>query len=461
MIGGGYVGLVSGACLAAFGAEVTVIEQDPARFARLQIGDVPIYEPGLAALLERQRIAGRLSFCGHLAEALPGREAVFIAVGTPARRGSGHADLRYVSQVVEELARCAENLPDGRELLVVMKSTVPVGTGRDVARKLAELRPDLRFTVASNPEFLREGEAINDFMQPDRVVIGLDGQRPGAESARAFLTRLYCSETSALTPDRLAFMGLESAELTKYAANAFLALKVTFINEMADLCEASGGVIEEVARGMGLDPRIGAAFLQPGPGYGGSCFPKDTRALATTARQKGTPMQLVETTIATNEARKRRLAERILTLAATLRPLSSDPDAAERPQNGEVQIAVLGLAFKAGTDDMRDAPALTILPLLLEAGARLHLYDPQAMAQARTQLGQREGLMFAASLEDALAQAELVVVLTEWPLFRALTPQTLARLMPGRLVIDCRNLWSPEEMRAAGFAYHRLGRGAD
>ncbi|MXV36499.1 MULTISPECIES: UDP-glucose/GDP-mannose dehydrogenase family protein [unclassified Saccharibacter] len=435
IIGGGYVGLVSGACLATFGASVTIVDRDPARFAQLQSGHVPIYEPGLDALFSQEARRGTLRFSADMETALAECKAVFIAVGTPTRRGSGHADLSYVYAVAHDIAKMASH-----SLLVVTKSTVPVGTGREVSRILRENRPDLSFHIASNPEFLREGNAIDDFIRPDRVIIGLDQQSPdkGAH-ARAFLTKLYHPLT---TPhNRLTFMGLESAELTKYAANAFLAMKVTFANEMADLCEATGADIREVTHGMGQDPRIGPDFLTPGPGYGGSCFPKDTRALATSARKAGTPTQLIDITIAANEARKQRLADRILSLL-------------DHPIHTKI-IAVLGLTFKAHTDDMRDAPALSILPALHEAGARLQLFDPQGMDQARPLLPQ--DIPYADSALNATKGADVVLILTEWPLFKELTPHQLSRTMKGRLVLDYRGIWEPRAWRDAGFTYHRLG----
>lgn len=436
IIGGGYVGLVSGACLATFGASVTIVDRDPTRFAQLQSGHVPIYEPGLDALFTQEAKRGTLRFSADMETALAECEAVFIAVGTPTRRGSGHADLSYVYAVAHDIAKMASH-----SLLVVTKSTVPVGTGREVSRILRENRPDLTFHIASNPEFLREGNAIDDFMRPDRVIIGLDQQSPdkGAH-ARTLLTELYHPLT---TPhNRLTFMGLESAELTKYAANAFLAMKVTFANEMADLCEATGADIREVTHGMGQDPRIGPDFLTPGPGYGGSCFPKDTRALATSARKAGTPTQLIDITIAANEARKQRLADRILSLL-------------DHPIHTKI-IAVLGLTFKAHTDDMRDAPALSILPALHEAGARLQLFDPQGMEQARPLLPQ--DIPYADSALNATEGADVVLILTEWPLFKDLTPQQLSRTMKGRLVLDYRGIWETTAWQEAGFTYHRLGR---
>lgn len=436
MIGGGYVGLVSGACLAAFGAEVTVIEHDPIRLGRLKAEDIPLYEPGLDDLIAEQRQAGRLAFSGDLASSLQKSRAVFIAVGTPTRRGSGHADLSYVHAAARAIATHA---PDG--LLIVTKSTVPVGTGRQVAAIVRQARPELTFHIASNPEFLREGHAIIDFMQPDRVIIGLEGNPEDPSVARTLLETLYAPLNG--PESRLLFMGLESAELTKYAANAFLAMKVTFANEMADLCEATGGNITDVTRGMGMDPRISPHFLTPGPGYGGSCFPKDTQALATSARQAGTPTQLVETTIAANEARKRRLAERILTLAGD--------------DITGCTIAVLGLTFKAHTDDMRQAPSLTILPLLHEAGATLRVHDPQGMDTARSLLP--EGITYADSPLHAAEGADMLLVLTEWPDFATLTPARLVPLMRGRLILDYRQIWRAEDWHKAGFDYHCLGMG--
>ena len=437
MIGGGYVGLVSGACLAAFGASVIVIENDPIRLNRLKAGNIPLYEPGLDELIAEQRQAERLAFSDDLASALQKSRAVFIAVGTPTRRGSGHADLSYVHAAARAIAAHA---PDG--LLIVTKSTVPVGTGRQVAAIVRQARPDLTFHIASNPEFLREGRAIADFMQPDRVIIGLEEDPTTPSStARTLLETLYAPLNQ--PESRLLFMGLESAELTKYAANAFLAMKVTFANEMADLCEATGGQIADVTRGMGMDPRISPHFLMPGPGYGGSCFPKDTQALATSARQAGTPMQLIETTIAANEARKRRLAERILALAGN--------------DITHCTIAVLGLTFKAHTDDMRQAPSLTILPLLHEAGATLRVYDPQGMDTASPLLP--DGILYADSPLHAVEGADILLVLTEWPVFAALTPTQLAPRMRGRLILDYRQIWQGHNWQKAGFHYHCLGCG--
>ncbi|MDF7673197.1 UDP-glucose/GDP-mannose dehydrogenase family protein [Acetobacteraceae bacterium ESL0709] len=436
MIGGGYVGLVSSACLAAFGATVTLVEKDPQRLDALQRGEIPIYEPGLDALLCEQRAVGRLVLCSSIAQGLKEAEAVFIAVGTPARRGSGHADLSYVYAVAREIAEAAPH-----NLLIVTKSTVPVGTGREVSRIVNSLRPDLHFSVASNPEFLREGQAIADFMNPDRVIIGLDQKSDDKGTrARELLTTLYHPLNHPET--RLVFMGLESAELTKYAANAFLAMKVTFANEMADLCEATGADSDEVRHAIGLDPRIGPDFLIPGPGFGGSCFPKDTQALAVTARKAGAPSPLVETTIASNEARKRRMAERILTLLGDL----------THPRT----VAILGLTFKANTDDMRQAPSLTVLPLLYEAGLTLRVYDPHGMEQARALLP--DGIYFARNALDAAQGTDLLVILTEWEEFLHITPSELQKSMKGRLIVDYRGLWKNREFASCGLVYHRIGK---
>lgn len=442
MIGGGYVGLVSGVCMAAFGAIVHIVEHDPCRLARLKEGNLPIYEPGLATLFAEQTAAGRIFVTDHLAEALAQAEAVFIAVGTPTRRGSGHADLRYVYQAARTIAETAPH-----DLMVVTKSTVPVGTGQEVAQILAQYRPERDFSVASNPEFLREGHAIDDFMTPDRVIIGLDHIRPRkAAMMRDFMNRLY----SPVPEEKRIFMGLESAELTKYAANAFLAMKVSFANEMADLCEVTQADIAEVTHGMGLDPRIGPHFLRPGPGYGGSCFPKDTQALAITARNKGRPNALVEAIISANNRRKQLIAGRILDVLGT----TGDLSASDRPV-----LAILGLTFKAGTDDMREAPALTILPLLQEAGTRLQVFDPQGMEQAR-QLLAGPDLLFAGTVRSALKQADMAVILTEWDEFRHLTPQDFLVTMRGKTVFDCRNLYNGTKMKEAGLVYHCLGKTA-
>jgi UDPglucose 6-dehydrogenase len=429
MIGAGYVGLVSGACFAEFGVDVTVMDVDPAKIDGLRAGVMPIYEPGLDKLVAENARDGRLTFTTDLAQAVRGADAVFLAVGTPTRRGDGHADLTYVYAAAEQVAKAAEG-----PLVLVTKSTVPVGTGREVQAIVRRVRPDLPISVASNPEFLREGSAIGDFMRPDRVVIGVDDERALTVLKRLYRP-LYLIETPVLA------VSLESAELIKYAANAFLATKITFINEIADLCEKVGADVHDVARGMGLDGRIGRKFLHPGPGYGGSCFPKDTLALARTAQDAGVPVRLVETTIAVNEARKAAMADRILAA------LGSNP--------GGKRVGVLGVTFKPETDDMRDAPSLVILPRLVAAGVEVRAYDPQP-AHARQSLP--AAVQFAESALGAAEGADAVVVLTEWNEFRALSPDRLKSAMKGSVIIDLRNVWDPAAMRAAGFTYSSIGR---
>jgi UDPglucose 6-dehydrogenase len=430
MIGGGYVGLVSGACFAEFGSEVTVVETDPDKLGALRQGKLPIYEPGLDRLVEENVAAGRLSFTDDLAAALAGVEAVFIAVGTPMRRGDGHADLTYVYAAAEQVARALTGYA-----VIVTKSTVPLGTGRRIAEIVRETRPDLEFDVASNPEFLREGNAIEDFMRPDRVVIGAERER-----AREVLRRLY--RPLYLIEAPIVFTGLETAELTKYAANAFLAMKVTFINEMADLCEKAGADVHDVARGIGLDGRIGRKFLHPGPGFGGSCFPKDTLALVRIAQDYGAPSRLVEQVVLVNEARKASMAVRI-----------------EQACGGSVRgrtIAVLGLTFKPETDDMRDSPSLPIVSRLVGDGATVRAFDPEGMNQARPLLP--EGVIYCRDALDAAEGADVLVVVTEWNEFRAIEPASLAAAMRGRVIVDLRNVYDPAAMREAGFAYHCIGR---
>ncbi len=431
IIGGGYVGLVSAACFAEFGVEVTVAETDPTRLSRLLAGDMPIYEPGLDALVASNRAAGRLAFTGALPEAIAQAEAIFIAVGTPSRRGGGHADLTYVFAAAEQVMLALDH-----PAVLVTKSTVPVGTGRKLAALAAQLRPDLAIEIASNPEFLREGSAIGDFMRPDRVVVGAETER-----ARAVLRALYRPLNLIETP--ILMTGLETAELTKYAANAFLAMKVTFINEMADLCESVGADVHDVARGMGLDGRIGRKFLHPGPGFGGSCFPKDTLALARIAQDARAPSRLTEAVVAVNEARKAGLGRRIL-------------DAAGTDLRGQ-RIAVLGLAFKPETDDMRDSPAIPAIEVLAETGAIITAYDPAAMTAAKPLLPHT--IHFAETALQAIEGAVLLVVMTEWNEFRALAPARLAQAMAGRTIVDLRNIFDPAAMRAAGFVYHGVGRG--
>ncbi|TDQ81386.1 UDP-glucose dehydrogenase [Dongia mobilis] len=429
MIGVGYVGLVSGACFSEFGHDVVCIDSDAARISALEQGEIPIYEPGLDELVARNRADGRLRFTTDLMDALQGAEAVFIAVGTPSRRGDGHADLTYVYQAAGEIA--AEI---SAYTVVVTKSTVPVGTGREVARIIRSARPGADFDVASNPEFLREGSAISDFMRPDRIVIGAESDR-----AREVLRRLYRPLSLRDTP--ILFADLETAELIKYAANAFLALKISYINQIADLCEKVGADVQDVARGIGLDGRIGPKFLHPGPGYGGSCFPKDTQALMHTAQAAGAPLTLVEATIAYNEARKSAMADRVLQLL-------------EGDAHGQ-RVAVLGLTFKPNTDDMREAPSLTILPRLQTAGVVVSAHDPVGMGEARRLM---PDIRYCDDAYEALAGADALVLLTEWNAYRGMDLQRMRALMRRPVVIDLRNVYRSREMRKAGFIYHSLGR---
>ncbi|MBO1073141.1 UDP-glucose dehydrogenase family protein [Roseomonas marmotae] len=429
MLGAGYVGLVSAACFAEFGVDVCVVDTDPSKVEALRGGRIPIYEPGLDRLVEENARDGRLHFTTDLKEAIKGADAVFLAVGTPTRRGDGHADLTYVFAAAEQVARAAEG-----PLVLVTKSTVPVGTGAKVKEIVRRVRPELEIEVASNPEFLREGSAIGDFMRPDRVVIGIDSERASQVLKRLYRP-LYLIETPVVQTS------IETAELIKYASNAFLAVKITFINQMADLCEKAGANVHDVARGMGLDGRIGRKFLHAGPGYGGSCFPKDTLALARTAQELGAPATIVEQTIAANEARKEQMAQRVI-------------DACGGSVQGKT-IAVFGLTFKPETDDMRDAPSLVIVPALMKAGAQLRAYDPQS-AHARQSMP--DGVHFASSALDAARDADALVLITEWNEFRAISPDKLKSTMRGNVVCDLRNVWDPAQMREAGFAYSSIGR---
>ncbi|MBL6459319.1 UDP-glucose/GDP-mannose dehydrogenase family protein [Belnapia sp. T6] len=430
VLGAGYVGLVSGACFAEFGVNVCIVDTDPAKVEALRRGVIPIYEPGLDKLVAENHADGRLGFTTDLEEAMEGADCVFLAVGTPSRRGDGHADLRYVYAAAEGVARAAKK--DG--LVLVTKSTVPVGTGQKIREIVQRVRPDLTIHVASNPEFLREGNAIGDFMRPDRVVLGAD-----SDAAFATLRRLYRPLYLIETP--IVATSIETAELIKYAANAFLATKITFINEIADLCERVGADVHDVARGMGLDGRIGRKFLHPGPGYGGSCFPKDTLALALTARDAGAPIRLVEATIAVNDARKEAMADRIL--------------AALGPSPAGKSVGILGVTFKPETDDMRDAPSLVILPKLIAAGVEVTVHDPQP-GQARQVLP--AATRFAASAIEAATGADVVVLLTEWNEYRSLSPDRLRSAMRGETLLDLRNAWDPVAMREAGFHYSSVGR---
>jgi len=429
MVGTGYVGLVSGACFSEFGTEVVCIDKDAEKIARLEKGEIPIFEPGLDMLVENNRTAGRLSFTTDLAKTVAEADAVFIAVGTPTGRTGGEADLSYVYDAVREVAGNLNGYT-----VVVNKSTVPVGTGREVARIIREVNPAADFDVVSNPEFLREGAAINDFMRPDRVIIGAESDR-ARDVMRALYRPLYLIETPIL------FTTLETAELTKYAGNAFLATKITFINEIADLCEKVGANVHDVARGIGLDGRIGRKFLHPGPGYGGSCFPKDTLALIHTAQKAGAPVRIVETVADVNDRRKRAMAARIV-------------EACDGTVAGKT-IAILGVTFKPNTDDMREAPSLQILPALIGAGARVRAYDPEGMEQATPLL---PGVEWCQNAYEAMTGADAVAILTEWNEFRGLQVKRMKEIMKSPVLIDLRNIYNPADMTAVGFRYSSVGR---
>jgi len=431
MIGTGYVGLASGACFSEFGVSVSCVDQDTAKIARLQRGEMPIYEPGLAALVAGNMAAGRLSFTNDLTAAVDGVDAVFIAVGTPSRRGDGHADLSYVFAAAEAIGRALSG-----PAVVVTKSTVPVGTGHQVAEILRGVRPQGGVEVAANPEFLREGSAIADFMRPDRVVIGADSER-----ARVVLRQLYRPLYLIETP--MVFTDVATAELIKYAANAFLATKVTFINEIADLCERLGADVQDVARGVGLDGRIGRKFLHAGPGFGGSCFPKDCRALVRTADEAGAGLAIVETVLRVNDTRKRRMAEKIA--AACGGSLAGK------------SLAVLGLTFKPNTDDTRDAPSLEILPRLIAAGARIRAFDPEGIDESKKLMPE---LVYCHDAYQAMEGADALILLTEWNEFRGLDLGRVKGLLAGPLVIDLRNIYQPQEMAAVGLSYLSIGRPA-
>lgn len=433
MLGTGYVGLVSGVCFSDFGHEVVCVDKDPRKIEMLKAGKVPIYEPGLENLMNRNVEAGRLSFTLDLAEALEGAEAVFIAVGTPTRRGDGHADLTYVMAAAREIAETAKGY-----LVVVTKSTVPVGTNRKVAQEMKAANPELDFDVASNPEFLREGAAIDDFMKPDRVVVGVQTER-AAQVMNEIYRPLFLRDFPIVTTD------LESAEMIKYAANAFLATKITFINEIAALCEKVGADVKQVSKGMGLDGRIGNKFLHAGPGYGGSCFPKDTKALARIGQEHASPMQITEAVIQINEEVKRRMVEKLR-------------DLCDGSFNGKT-VAVLGVTFKPNTDDMRDAPSLTIVPALVGGGAKVRVTDPQGRHEGEALL---PGVTWCADAYEAADKADVVVILTEWNEFRALDLERIASNMVTPRMADLRNIYSEEVARGAGFTdYTSIGRGRE
>jgi len=429
IVGSGYVGLVTGVCLADFGHDVVCIDKDARKIEALKGGEVPIYEPGLDQLVISNVAAGRLAFTTDLPSAVAEADVVFIAVGTPSRRGDGHADLTYVYDVAREVAVCVD-----RFTVVVTKSTVPVGTGDEVAHIIASTNPDADVAVVSNPEFLREGAAIEDFKRPDRIVVGLEDDR-----ARPVMTEVY--RPLYLNQAPLMFTNRRTAELIKYAANAFLAMKITFINEVADLCEMAGANVQEVARGIGLDNRIGSKFLHAGPGYGGSCFPKDTLALVRIGQEFDSPMRLVETTVAINDQRKRAMSRKVVAACG-----------------GDVRgktIGVLGLTFKPDTDDMREAPSIDIIRGLLDRGARVVAYDPQGMEAAR---GLIEGVDYAESAYDVADDADALVLVTEWSEFRSLDLARLRDRMKSPVLVDLRNVYRHDEVTRHGFHYTSIGR---
>jgi UDPglucose 6-dehydrogenase len=435
MVGTGYVGLVSGACFSDFGHDVICVDKDVGKIDLLNAGGIPIYEPGLDVLVKDNVTAGRLTFTTDLAGAVAQSDAVFIAVGTPTRRGDGHADLAYVYAAAEEIADHLSGYT-----VVVTKSTVPVGTGAEVERIIANRRSDLAvgrdFAVASNPEFLREGSAIEDFKRPDRVVVGTDDER-AQQVMRAMYRPLYLIETP------IVFTSRPTAELIKYAANAFLATKITFINEMADLCEKVGADVQDVARGIGLDGRIGRKFLHAGPGFGGSCFPKDTLALKRTAEEAGAPTKIIEAVTTVNDARKKSMAERVVNALGG--------------QIKGAKVAVLGLTFKPNTDDMRDSPSLDILPILKAKGAEISAYDPEGMKEARKHLD----VHFVDSAIEAITGADVILIITEWNEFRGLDLNRIRQLVRRPIIVDLRNIYSPADVAAAGFSYYSIGRPAN
>ncbi len=429
MIGTGYVGLVSGACFSEFGTDVVCVDKDAGKIERLLDGIMPIYEPGLDTLVAKNVGAGRLSFTTDLAEAVKGADVVFIAVGTPTQEGDGHADLSYVYAAAAEIGHAIDDYT-----VVVTKSTVPVGTGREVHRIISEIRDADAFDVASNPEFLREGSAIEDFMRPDRVVIGTDSDR-ASEVLKQLYRPLFLMETPIL------YTKIETAELIKYAANTFLAAKITFINEVANLCEKVGANVQEVARGIGLDGRIGSKFLHAGPGYGGSCFPKDTLALVQTARDYDAPLHIIEAVVKVNEDRKGQMADKIIASCG-----------------GSVDgktIAVLGLTFKPNTDDMRDSPSLAIVPALQKAGATVRAFDPQGMKEAEEML---PNVVFCGDAYETMERADALAIVTEWNEFRLLDLERVKGLLSAPLMIDLRNIYKPDEIIKAGFDYYSVGR---
>mgnify|MGYP000712269360 FL=1 len=431
MVGSGYVGLVSGACFADFGHEVVCIDKDPAKIESLRAGIMPIYEPGLAELVASNARAGRLSFTTDLAEGIADAGAIFIAVGTPSRRGDGHADLSYVYAVAEEIGQNLKN-----DAVVVTKSTVPVGTGDEVERILKDADLPVRVAVASNPEFLREGAAIGDFKRPDRIVVGTED-----DWARQVMTEVY--RPLFLNKAPLLFTSRRSSELIKYAANAFLAVKITFINEMADLCEKVGADVQDVARGIGMDGRIGSKFLHAGPGYGGSCFPKDTLALLKTAEDYEAPTRIVEAVVKVNDSRKRAMGRKVI------EALGGMDEARGK------KVAMLGLTFKPNTDDMRDSPAIAIAQALMDAGVQVAAYDPEGMEVAKPLM---PGVEMQPDAYSAIRDADAVAIVTEWDAFRALDLGKVKTLAKAPVLVDLRNIYDPAEVRAKGFAYSSIGR---
>lgn len=429
IVGAGYVGLVSAACFAEFGVRVTNVDNDHEKIDRLKNGEIPIFEPGLIDLVARGIRNGNLSFSVSLEDSVPNSDVVFIAVGTPSRRGDGHADLGYVYQAARDIAK---NI--NRYTVVVTKSTVPVGTGREIERIIKETNPKADFDVCSNPEFLREGAAINDFMRPDRVVIGCSSKK-AEEVMRALYRPLYLIETP------MVITNLETAELIKYAANAFLATKITFINEIADLCEKVGADVQTVAKGIGLDGRIGRKFLHAGPGYGGSCFPKDTRALLHTAKENGVSLRIVDAVVSVNSERKKSMANRVI-------------EACGGSVKGKT-IAILGLTFKPNTDDMRESVSLDVIPMLQEAGAKIRAYDPAGMKEAEKIF---QDVLFCQNAYETMRGADAAVILTEWNEFRALDLEHIRSILLSPVLVDLRNIYKPEHMEKAGFKYFSIGR---
>ncbi len=429
ILGTGYVGLVSGTCFSEFGFEVCCVDKDIDKISNLNLGIMPIYEPGLKNIVNKNRDAGRLKFSNDINDYIKNADIIFIAVGTPARRGDGHADLKYIYEAAEQIAKNINEYT-----VIVTKSTVPIGTGDEVKKLIKKINPSADFDMVSNPEFLREGNAIDDFMRPDRVVVGVESER-----AKEVMSTIYKPLFLIETP--IVYTDLKTAELIKYSANAFLAVKISFINQIADLCEKVGADVHDISRGMGLDKRIGSKFLHPGPGYGGSCFPKDTLALVQTAKTHNIDLSIVKTTIGYNEKRKSKMADKIIENLGN--NLSNQ------------KVAILGLAFKPGTDDMRDSPALEIIPRLLKEGITISAFDPEAMNEAKLLLSD---IQFSDTMEDCLQGADALVILTEWNEFRGLTVSKLKGLLKGKILIDLRNALNPENFEDSDFTLVQIGR---